>query len=500
MTVTTVRPDSTISGASNFTETGAASAHAALADDSDSSYIRKSGSGQKSIILGFGNYTILSTQTVKQVRLRARRSTPTSEGKVNLQLGTRVGGVNYYFPSVTVRGATTTGEVSGAWQTSAPDGSSWDQTRLDNLRCQVTEYRDTTDSGYLYELYVDVELASQPTITIDAPTGTITDTAAPDVSWTFSDTDGEGQTYYQIKVFSAAQYGAVGFSPDTSVPTWESGQIASTESTAQISTYLTSGDWRVYVRAAKTVNGLPYFSEWAYSAFTLSLTPPTIPTITLTYSEPLGMLTASLQGASSVAFTSQTFALQRSDDDGVTWVDVRNADTLEPSGSYFVETFDYEAKRGGLAYYRCRAVGYAGENVVASDWSTSSSIAVVNDGTWWIKAVDTPILNLSGVRILAGLSMKQEETLAVFRPIGRERAVVVSGTLGGADGSYRIVTVGEADWDAVYAILSYQRTLLVQAPDGSQKYVRIISRDWDEIGPVDALRREIQVQYVEVDA
>lgn len=500
MSINTVRPDGTTSGGSNFTVTGTTNAYTALSDNTDTTYIRKSGNGQKSIISSLGSYTVLGNETIKQVRLRARAQTPTSSGKLDIQLGTRVNGINYYFPALTLRGANSTAEYSGAWQTSSPDGSTWDQSRIDALRTQITEYRDSTDRGYVYEVYVDVQTSSQPTVTVDAPTGTITDTAKPDISWTYSDTDGEAQTFYEIKVFSSAQYGAAGFDPDTSAYTWSSGQISSTESTAQASNYLSSGSYRCYVRAGKTVNATPFFSNWAYSSFTLTLTAPTIPTITRSYSSSLGRVAITLTGASSATYTSQAFDVQRSDDLGVTWTDVRYGTQLTPNGSYVATVDDYEAKRGQDAYYRARSVGYVGSNVVASAWSTSSTVTITNDGTWWLKATTDATLNMSSVRVLAGLDVTQDEDLAVFQPLGRTYPVVVAGEVHGQDGGYRIVTHGDTEFSKLHALLTHQESILVQAPDGTQKFIRITKRAWKETGAVGSLIREAQVDYVELES
>jgi hypothetical protein len=500
MTIQTVRPDATTSGASNFTPTGGASAQAVLLDNSDLTYIRKAGTGQKSIILNVGNYTVLGNETVKQVRLRARASTPTSVGKLDLQLGTRVNGVNYYFPSLTLRGTNSLATFTGAWQSSSPDGSVWDQTRLDALRAQITDYKDSGDRAFIYELYVDIETASKPTVIVDAPTGTITDTAKPDISWTYSDTDGESQTYYEAKVFSASQYGAVGFDPLTSAYTWSSGQISSTESTAQVGAYLASGTYRMYVRVAKTINGLPFFSDFAYSAFTVALTAPTIPTLTTSYNATSGVVLATLAGAFSATYTSQEYDLQRSDDLGATWKNVRYGTQVTPDGVFQASVSDYEAKRGQTAYYRCRSVGYVGVNVVASAWSSSSTVAIANDGKWWIKAPTDPSRNMGNVRVLHNIAMGQDEDLAVFRPLGRSYPIVISGALSGRDGSYKIITNGDAEWGNLYNLLTFQESVLVQAPDGTQKFIRITNRAWNERGAVGALIREVAVDYVETES
>lgn len=500
MTTSIVRPDSIVSGGSNFTATGAASLNAATSDDSDSSWIRKTGNGTSSTILGFGTVSLTSTQTIKQVRLRARVSTPTSSGKMNIQLGTRVSGTNYFFPALTVRGTSAISTKTGAWQTSAPDGGTWTQSKIDALRVQVTDYRDSSDRGYVYELFIDVDVVSQPTVTVTAPSGTISTTAKPDVTWTYSDTDGDGQTYYSLKVFTSAQYSDPAFDPVDSTAVFDSGIVASSDSTAAVGDYLINGAHRAYVRVAKTINGSPFWSAWAYSAFTVSLTPPSTPTVTTSYSSGSNRVTVTIDGVASGTFDYQVFTLERSDDGGTTWATVRNAAEIVPGLGFDATVYDYEAPRGITAKYRARAVGVLGENVVASDWSTVSNVSVTNDQLWWIKAVSAPTLNTGNVRILAGVGISVEEDLGVFRPIGRSKALVVSGTIYGKDGSYRIATTSDAEWSSIYALATHQGTLLVQDPYGGQKYVRAISRNWEETGAISALRRDLTLGYVEVDA
>lgn len=499
MTTTTIRPDTTTSGGSNYTATGAASLQAALNDDSDSSWIRKTGSGTSSTIIGFGTTAISGSQRVKQVRLRARSSTPTSSGKINYALGTRVSGLNYFFSALAIRGLKTTQEFVGAWQTTAPDGGSWDQARVDALRVEVTDYRDTSDRAYTYELYVDVDIANRPTVTVDAPTGTISTTAKPDISWTYSDLDGDGQAYYQIRIFTSAQYSTADFDPATSTSVWDSGQIASSDSSTVIDEYLANGTYRAYMRVAKLLGTEAYWSSYSYSQFTVSLTPPTTPTVTTTYSSVTNRVSIVVDGTAAVGFDYQTFEIERSIDAGTTWETVRGADAVIPGLGYDATVYDYEAKRGITVSYRARAIGYAGDNVIASAWSTTSTVSVTNDGSWWLKAISDPTINKGEVRVLAGIGMSIEEDLGVFRPIGRNRAVVVSGTIYGSDGDYTVATSNDAEWLGVYTLATHQGTLLVQAPDGSQKYVRVVTRRWTERGAVSALQREITLGYVEVE-
>ena len=219
MAVTTIRPNATASGASLFTISGGSgSLHAATNDNSDSTFFSKSTSiiGQASALLDFGTTTISASQRVKRCRIRARATTPTADGRINVYLGTRADNQNYFHSALAIRGLNSITTFVGPYQTSAPNGEDWSQTTINGLRAKVTEYNDTGVLGSIYELFIDVDISAQPTVTVSAPTGTITTTTAPDVTWAYADTDNETQAFYELKIFSAAQYGAAGFSPLTS--------------------------------------------------------------------------------------------------------------------------------------------------------------------------------------------------------------------------------------------------------------------------------------------
>jgi hypothetical protein len=128
-----------------------------------------------------------------------------------------------------------------------------------------------------------------------------------------------------------------------------------------------------------------------------------------------------------------------------------------------------------------------------------AQLAVPNDGTWWVKSITAPSLNRAAVRVLAGLDEEVAEDTGVFRPKGRSTALVVAGSIYGRDGTYRIATLGEDEWNAVYALIRHQGVLLVQDPAGGQKYIRVTGRRIKTTGAVGALRREAELVYVEVD-
>jgi hypothetical protein len=506
MAVTTVRPDATASGAALYTITGGAgSLHAALSDNSDATYISKTSSivGQANAILDFGTTTITASQRVKQVRVRGRCTTPTTNGKLNVYLGSRVNNQNYFHSALAIRGQNTTiTTFVGPYYTASPSGEAWSQASINGLRAKITEYKETSDIGRFYELYIDVDISSQPSVTASAPTGTITTTTAPDVTWAYSDTDNETQAFYRIKVFTAAQYGAGGFDPETSTSTWDSGDVASTDSSAVIGTLLLPATYRSYVKVAKSINGEPFWSAWQFTSFVISYTAPTIPTMSVSWSSTEGKATFTLTGAALPGvYVSQYYDIHRSDNAGLVYQGIRNGENLIPNVTYVATAIDYEAPRLTTAYYRCRAVGIdASSNEFASDWGTVQQVLITNDNTWWFKAIEDPTLNKGSIRVLKELDVLIEEPNTVFRPLGADRPIVVAGPIQGEDGGYSIKTVTEAEWDYILPLIQYQGNILVQDPYGNQKYIRIIDRSWTAETQSGNVYRDISLRYVEVSA
>lgn len=504
MPIVTVRPNATAAGASNFDITGgSATIHAALSDDDDLTFIAKDVAviGPASVLLDFGTTTISASQRVKQVRMRARVETPNATGRLNFFLGSRVDNQNYFHSATAIRGAVSITTITGPFQTSAPNGENWSQASINGLRGRFTEFNDSTNVADIYEAFIDIDVSNQPSITVSNPTGTITTSAAPDVIWAFTDTDGETQSFFEIKVFSAAQFNAVGFDPATSIPTFSSGEIGSSDDTSPIGQLLTTGTYRAYVRAAKSVNGQPFFSAFAFSQFTLSFTPPVTPTLAASWSAPLGRASFNITGAALPAgYVSQYYEVERSDDAGATFRQIRNGTDIIPSGTFIGTTQDYEAPREIVVFYRARAIGIdANSNEFPTPYSTPQQVLITTDNTWWFKAVEEPEYNQGSIRVLADLDVVIEEPNTIFRPLGSSRPIVVAGPLQGEDGIYNIKTVNETEWDNFFFILTHQGTLLVQDPLGNQKYIRVTRRNFIAETAGSAIHRNVDMSYVEVE-
>lgn len=288
-TTQTLLPNGTRSGAGDFTVTGAALIHVATNDSSDATYVlRTSTTDTKSFVVNLGTYTLAANERVQSVRIVVRMARGAGQSKLYVRQGyvtDSAAGTIRYGAADQYTGSLSIATVNGAYRTTAPDGQPWDQSRLNDLVVKVTDYSPTSAGRTtIYEVKAEVLVNVQPTITVDAPTGTITDTSRPAISWTYTDSDGDAQTAYEVRVFTAAQYGATGFDPATSTAVWDSGAQTSTDPGTTPGTDLTNSVvHRAYVRAGHALSSTTFYSAWGYAQFTMGYDSPPAPDLTAAY-------------------------------------------------------------------------------------------------------------------------------------------------------------------------------------------------------------------------
>jgi hypothetical protein len=327
MAIYTLRPNANWNNESLFTISGgSASVHAALADDSDSTFItRTSTSVPASYETEFGTQALSATEQVVSVNLRAKIVVGTA-GIAQFSLGVitdRNGRTVFYSVPITKLNTLALSTVDFALNmTSAPNGAVWTQTLIDNLVAKFADNATASgDRTSVYEMYVDVVTTARPTVTVTAPTGTITATSFPSVVWSYADADGDPQSAYEIKIFDAATYGASGFSPDTSTPVVGTGIVTSSNGGQTLEADLANATtYRAYVRVAQLSNGNNFFSAYAFSQFSLSVDAPATPTVSAFYEADTGSVTITIFGRSNVLNANQ--ASLETNTDG--WVALTN--------------------------------------------------------------------------------------------------------------------------------------------------------------------------------
>jgi len=500
MAVVTVRPNG--SDAAAFTVTGAASAHAALSDNSDSSFIRRtSGSVRASAVIDFGTTTIASGSIVSRVRLRARARTPDRKSNVEFALGVRrANNQQRYGPALALTGKRGLATYEGPWQSTAPAGGIWTQPEINEVLVRITDLcAKSGQRAFAYELYVDVDVIAQPTVTVTAPSGQVTNTSRPNVQWSFSDAENQPQAAFEVRVYTLAETNRTGFTLDDRTeypPVWETGQVAGQANLARVGVILDNDDYVAYVRAARSVGAALFFSAWQTSAFEIDLTRPDAPTLTGTHDPAEGVVELeAVFTALGTAFGSRNWEFQRSVD-GLEWYSTVDGLAIGTAAGTAVYE-DYFAPRGGTAFYRARQIALLADEPIPSPYGTAT-VVVPTDGLWWFKPLENDSLTVGGVKVAGGFSESFDEQQAVFRPVGREGAVVVSAGLNSREGSFTITTVGRDEWLALRRVLRQTGPVYVEFPDGTFATVRWLDRDLSTSGRLGTEIRQVRVNWVEV--
>jgi hypothetical protein len=152
-------------------------------------------------------------------------------------------------------------------------------------------------SAKFYKTWLEVVYNERPVVVVTAPSGTVIN-SRPTVTWTYTDPEGDPQTHYQVKIFDAATYGAVGFSADTSTPAWDSGKVVGSSLSALSGTLTNGTTYKAYVKAWQAdVAGAEHYSLWDDgSAFTITINPPATPVLTATLDQTMAAVLLSISG------------------------------------------------------------------------------------------------------------------------------------------------------------------------------------------------------------
>lgn len=543
MPSTTIRPngtDTTVYPAYLSNTGGAASVQAALSDASDTTYCRKNGgaSGDPIAALTLADPTIPASNDVATIVPRIR----TKDGGTHFSASVaRIVRLPYEKPllgggyllswrlvpmGISAKVTASSGASSAVTDSLAvTSGPAIVGTAIcDAALLFLYDTKGATDSGraYIYDVWADVYYAARPSAAVTSPTSsqTFTDTSNPPIttritglveSWqdgTTTVTTRSGT--FEVRIFTAAQYGAGGFDPATATPIWSTkanytlpytdGATNSTvDVTAQIPTSapLANGTYRAYVRAVRGFDAAQYGS-FAYTQFTINVTPMAVPTLTSAISGQRVQLQA-VMGSLPGGHSNPLLTIERSSDSGTSWTAIRNANDLEVSASDTFTVYDDEAPRGTASIYRARAETTVSSNTVSSAWSSSTAGVTVPLSGWNLKVPQTPALSIVGARVLKDPDYTQTEDIGVFRPKGRTYPVVVSNALGGADGGMEVKATTEAEWAALVAVRELQEPVYVESPFGWARWVRFTGRAWTERGYAGSARRTLKLEFVETE-
>jgi hypothetical protein len=501
-----LRPDATLNTDAWSNVGGAPSFHAAVADESDATYIQGYGSGL--LLLGMADAGgIPALAQIRSVTTRVRvgaAANPTTTFLYSSQDDAEIGwsNVDSFRPTTTIQ------TLTGAAHATAPGGAAWTAAALNRLRSHtITGGFDGPNTFRLYALWWDVLYNEAPTATVTGPADedagtagvTVLNTSTPTVSWAYADPEGDAQERYRVRVFASEQYEAAGFDPETAAATWDSGVVVSSASSVVVGTALAGGlTYRAYVKVADAGSG-GRFGPWSFRQFSMNLSPPPAPTLSGAFEA--GPVRVLLEAASTGAPAPEFLRFEFSDDGGTTWSAVRGGARVATVSGATRTVFDHEAPPGSVRRYRAKAGRVVSGSDVLSGASAVVGPVAVWVSEWWLKDVSAPSLNTT-VEVQPPLDTKDTESLGVFRPLGRNRAVVVADALTGEEGTLRVEFFDQAAYDAFLALRARQRPLLLQGPTGENLYVRLLAeRSTSYVVSAGSVRfRRVAVPFVTVDA
>lgn len=456
MTTTTLRPNGTISTAGTFSIVPSGTAHGVTSDDSDSTYVLAIGDSLGTLYwckLNLGTVALPAGAVTKTVKTRARVRANTTSSNCYARTVTSTGTAYSKIDAVAVTSTIST-------KSGATTAVTLTQAQVDALQVWIGTTESVSGCRHI-EAYVDLTYALKPTATVSAPSGTITASTRPDVAFTHAaGTDGGPQTRFHVKVFTAAQYGAGGFDPETSAPALDSGEISSAANVYPLPSSLDNGvTYRAYVKTAQTVNGSPHWSDWAFSGFSISVTPPSISSVVATPNTSTGAVTVVVnRNVGGPAWEFVTVERQV----GLEWMFVRGASFVPASGNTFT-IVDYEAPHTSGLIYRAQATDEVTGSYISGLWLTSTPVSLTMTRSW-LKSIDSA-LNMQ-VRIRTVPQIQRQRRVGVFQPIESAFPVAVAGHRGARTSGWAIQTLTEADADALDAVLDGPQPILLQPAAG----------------------------------
>lgn len=459
-----------------------------LADSNDLTWVQMGtapATGRGYVISNISAIAVTAGSGVARARVAGRMS---GQGGFTVDLrngGTTIlGAISANNPS-----GTAVIDYSGGWTNPPTAGTTWATATLN----AGSVYVDTNNTNLkVLQLRMEYDMVSLPTAVVAASVNT--DKSV--VSWTYTDTDQIAQSSAVVKIYTAAQYGAAGFSPDTSTATFSttlSGAGTTVTSTAALANATV---FRAYVLPYKNYQTLPIPGSWAFVAGTVSYSAPNAGTISPVWDETFKRVAVTVSGSAS------PFRYTITRNDGGT---VGSAlATMGTGTNGTVVLYDYQAPRGTSVVYSLILTTGPSASPQLSSSTTNSTVTTGTATTWEVQSLAAPTTVYQFNSPVTGISFQREEGQTVFRPLDATKAVVVSGAITGDDGSVNWMTTSRSAWETLKTVLTAQSPLRITSPfikaaGGNESWIiRLTSRSWDSSGVPANPIQSVTASFVEV--
>lgn len=514
MSIYTIRPTSTERGDVYFAKTGGTDLDDVTGDASDATYARMSTQQGGYASMKLGDPSIPATEFPDRVipfmRVNGNSGFATgfgldreSDGSADPTAALLADRALVYHKQTLI--GTRYGNVSTRL---------WERSHIDEARFGFHSYEpyDDADRAYYYEFGAMVYTQKLASALATAKTQADSSMPAPTVVVT-ADID-SWQTSYPLactmRVELEIESGGTGHGTGTLVASGAAEVVftaagsALTESVEiNCSDYsLTNGTYNMYARVGRQRTLFPgtwLYGDWsAASTLTMNAPLPATPTLSLIADPFEDRVAVSVTPIAGDSYIDPTIEVERSDDGGDTWVEMRDMYGITGTfGSATVVT-DYEPSRQATDYswYRARIRASRSGTTNVSAWCTAQQAIIPAEG-WNLKCPEDHSLNMLAIAVIGDIDESMDEDRGVFRTEGSRYPTVVAGQLTGWDGTLQLRVYNADDWASLRALLEAQQVLRLESPWGWHKYIRIS-------GAVSSLlngavpRRAISLPYVEV--
>lgn len=263
---------------------------------------------------------------------------------------------------------------------------------------------------------------------------------------------------------------------------------------------LPNGAITAFVRVSRDhPSGVPAWSSYQYRQWTQSLTLPTAPTLTLGVSDANQRNSIVVTAAATAGYESATGQAQIQRLVGGVWREVRGSTDAAIAIGASTVFYDYESARGATNTYRARVSMWHTADAVRrySAWTQQTVAGPALTG-WNLKTVEAPGGNILRAPILTKPAESSQAPSATLEPLGRDRPIVLLGTLGGFSGAYEFVADGAAAIAAFEALEKYRGIVYLEDAFGAGRWIALTGVSWTKEGVPAAPRRRGALEYVEI--
>lgn len=361
------------------------------------------------------------------------------------------------------------------------------------------------DSGYtaVSAIFATASYRRQGSVIITGPApGEELGSGAVTIAWEpiAPDNPDNPQAKYEVSVWD----------PTHTTLVYSSSPVTSTSARSHVTSTLSPGEYSVAVRVAQPWSGTDTSDWWSdvvwMDTFFVAANDLSTPSVVATADPANARVKLDITG-SFPTISNKEYIIERSTDGGTTWTHV-HAPLVEGAGkfSYVAATttvYDYEAPLSvNLVYRAYEHAGDSGVGFHRGSYSANSNTVNLVITEWFLKDREAPSRNMV-IDVLPSFDTTTTEQMAIFKPLGRTFPVKVSDSVGGDDGSLKVMTIGLTAHGKLQTLKRVQTKLVLQSPFSQETWYVQWSGDrrnsLEGYDPSDAVRTW-DLPYIEVSS